>query len=73
MDTHPFVAHILSQTRQNLEFLIAQNQISENDGRDILAKLSAPAAVVRSSSPAETAAPTVLFRAKALWDYNEVC
>ncbi|KAJ6612278.1 SH3 domain-containing protein [Mycena sp. CBHHK59/15] len=33
------LAHILSQTRQNVELLISQRQISAADGQDILAKL----------------------------------
>ncbi|KIJ14293.1 hypothetical protein PAXINDRAFT_100262 [Paxillus involutus ATCC 200175] len=36
----PIFAHILSQTRQNVELLIAHNQISEVDGREILSRLS---------------------------------
>jgi hypothetical protein len=31
--------HIISQTRQNVEFLISHKQISPADGREILAKL----------------------------------
>ncbi|KAG6331598.1 hypothetical protein ID866_7489 [Astraeus odoratus] len=37
-------AHIISQTRQNVELLIAHHQISEADGRDILARLPTTAA-----------------------------
>lgn len=33
------LAHILSQTKANIDFLISQKQISQADGRDILAKL----------------------------------
>ena len=55
-------SHILLQTRQNIEFLIAQNQIPQNDGREILEKLP-PTATVVSSGPA--------FKARALWGYNE--
>ncbi|KIK98698.1 hypothetical protein PAXRUDRAFT_823613 [Paxillus rubicundulus Ve08.2h10] len=36
----PIFAHILSQTRQNVELLIAHNQILEVDGREILSRLS---------------------------------
>lgn len=39
MDTAAFIAHIVSQTKQNVQFLITHNQISANEGRDILAKL----------------------------------
>ncbi|KAJ6468468.1 hypothetical protein C8R45DRAFT_1018912 [Mycena sanguinolenta] len=35
----PSFAHIISQTRQNVEFLISQRQIPAADGREILAKL----------------------------------
>ena len=33
------LAHIVSQTRQNVEFLMAHNEISRDAGQDILAKL----------------------------------
>lgn len=33
------LSHILSQTKANIDFLISQKQISQADGRDILAKL----------------------------------
>lgn len=33
------LAHILSQTKSNIEFLISQDQISPADGREIIAKL----------------------------------
>ncbi|KAI6039780.1 hypothetical protein EDC04DRAFT_1612927 [Pisolithus marmoratus] len=36
----PAFAHIITQTRQNIELLIAHRKISEEDGRVILAKLS---------------------------------
>ncbi|RDB16663.1 Class E vacuolar protein-sorting machinery protein HSE1 [Hypsizygus marmoreus] len=39
MDAAALLAHIVSQTEQNIKFLIAQNQISAADGRDILQKL----------------------------------
>ncbi|KAG6331599.1 hypothetical protein ID866_7490 [Astraeus odoratus] len=35
-------AHIISQTRQNIELLIAHHLIAEMDGRDILARLPPP-------------------------------
>jgi len=34
-----YLAHIVSQTRQNINFLISQHKISPTDGSDILAKL----------------------------------
>ncbi|KAF5386032.1 hypothetical protein D9615_002499 [Tricholomella constricta] len=39
MDTAALLAHIVSQTRQNVEFLIAHKQISADDGQSILLKL----------------------------------
>ncbi|KAJ7454815.1 hypothetical protein FB451DRAFT_1342415 [Mycena latifolia] len=39
MDSSALLAHIVSQTRQNVEFLISQRQISPTDGREILTKL----------------------------------
>ncbi|KAJ7220025.1 SH3 domain-containing protein [Mycena pura] len=39
MDSRALLAHIVSQTRQNVEFLMSQNQISPVDGGEILAKL----------------------------------
>lgn len=33
------LSHIISQTRSNVEFLVSQKQISDSDGRDIIAKL----------------------------------
>ncbi|KAJ7086059.1 SH3 domain-containing protein [Mycena belliarum] len=41
MDSSALLAHIVSQTRQNIEFLISQRQISPSNGREILAKLPA--------------------------------
>jgi LAS seventeen-binding protein 1/2 len=38
-DPSVLLAHIVSQTRSNINFLIAQKQISEADGREIIAKL----------------------------------
>ena len=38
-DASALLAHIVSQTRSNIEFLIAQHQISEPDGQAIIAKL----------------------------------
>ncbi|KAF7317010.1 Peptide hydrolase [Mycena chlorophos] len=63
---------ILSQTRQNILFLIDHNKLSPSDGRVILDKLDAPNA---SGLEARTAnlslgnpTPT---RARALWGFNE--
>ncbi|KAI0261549.1 hypothetical protein BC834DRAFT_895810 [Gloeopeniophorella convolvens] len=38
-DPSALIAHIVSQTRQNVEFLIAQNEIPRDVGQGILAKL----------------------------------
>ena len=38
-DPSALLAHIVSQTRQNVEFLMAHNEISRDAGQDILAKL----------------------------------
>lgn len=38
-DSSAMLAHIVSQTRQNVEFLMAHNEISRDAGQDILAKL----------------------------------
>ncbi|KAI0029104.1 SH3 domain-containing protein [Vararia minispora EC-137] len=38
-DQAALLAHIVTQTRQNVEFLISQNEISRGDGQMILAKL----------------------------------
>ncbi|KAJ6570226.1 SH3 domain-containing protein [Mycena vulgaris] len=47
MDSSALLAHIVSQTRQNVEFLISQRHISAADGRDILARLpSAPGSII---------------------------
>ncbi|KAG5645192.1 hypothetical protein DXG03_006710 [Asterophora parasitica] len=39
VDSAALLAHIISQTRQNVDFLVAQKQLSEHDGRDILLRL----------------------------------
>jgi hypothetical protein len=38
-DPSALLAHIVSQTRQNVEFLMAQNEISRDAGQRILAQL----------------------------------
>lgn len=40
VEPHALFAHILTQTRQNVEILIAHKQISEADGEEILSRLS---------------------------------
>ncbi|KAF9237641.1 hypothetical protein BU15DRAFT_75837 [Melanogaster broomeanus] len=46
----PVFAHILSQTKQNVELLIAHNQISHVDGQEILSRLSSAGNSSESSS-----------------------
>lgn len=38
-DPSALLNHIISQTKQNIEFLIAQKHISQTDGQAILAKI----------------------------------
>ncbi|KAJ7056553.1 SH3 domain-containing protein [Mycena amicta] len=52
-------SHILTQTRQNVEFLIAHNQISAEDGHAILQRLP------------NLSGGNTLFQARAIWSYNE--
>lgn len=40
IDNNAHLVYIVSQTKQNVEFLLSQGQISSIDGEDILAKLS---------------------------------
>lgn len=40
VEPHSVFAHILAQTRQNVELLMAHKQISETDGEEILSRLS---------------------------------
>ncbi|TFK40217.1 SH3 domain-containing protein [Crucibulum laeve] len=42
-DSSALIAYILSQTKQNVEFLLKQNKLPEEDGRLILSKLDAAA------------------------------
>ncbi|KAI6133554.1 hypothetical protein EDD17DRAFT_179015 [Pisolithus thermaeus] len=46
----PSFNHILSQTQQNVEHLIAHNQIPQDDGLDILAKLGAGSPTTSTSA-----------------------
>ncbi|KAI6155602.1 SH3-domain-containing protein [Pisolithus tinctorius] len=56
----PAFAHIISQTRQNIELLITHNQIPRDDGRDILAILS------RAGSPPNTSITALTQKASNL-------
>ncbi|EDR08500.1 uncharacterized protein LACBIDRAFT_326986 [Laccaria bicolor S238N-H82] len=64
----PPYTHIFSQTKQNVEFLISQKQLSQNDGQDILNKLSA---AFETPSSDKSAPSPILSRARALWGFNE--
>jgi hypothetical protein len=75
------LAHIVAQTRQNITFLVSQNQITATDAQEILAKL--PPAHIQDpiltsphlsrtnslSQKPTSAQPSV--KARALWGYNE--
>lgn len=49
-DPAALIAHIVSQTRQNIEFLISQNELSRDSGRDILSKLPSSSSSSSSSN-----------------------
>lgn len=53
IDSNALLAHIISQTRQNVEFLMNQNHITAADGRDILAKITVPSSPSSVSSLAQ--------------------
>ena len=40
VEQHSLFAHILAQTKQNVELLMAHGQILETDGEEILSRLS---------------------------------
>ncbi|KAJ8487621.1 hypothetical protein ONZ45_g14273 [Pleurotus djamor] len=79
VDSNALLTHIVSQTRQNVEFLMAQNAISAADGRDILGRLAVPAASPVAALTQQTQRVGLhnvntnrsLFQARALWAYNE--
>lgn len=48
MDSSALLSYIVSQTRQNVEFLVSQNRISQRDGQNILGMLPAPNASIQS-------------------------
>lgn len=77
----PAFIHIISQTRQNIELLIAHDQIPEDDGRDILAILARAGSSSRASVTALTQKASHLsisssksgatkVEARALWDWS---
>ncbi|KAI6165692.1 SH3-domain-containing protein [Pisolithus thermaeus] len=77
----PAFTHIISQTQQNIELLIAHGQIPEDDGRAILAMLSragspSPASVtaltrrVSHLSVSSSKSSATKAEARALWDWT---
>jgi hypothetical protein len=63
-DPSALLAHIVSQTKSNIDFLVSQNYISQADGKDIIAKLpaaedSAVAALSRQAQHLSLARPSV--------------
>lgn len=52
------LAHIISQTRGNLEFLVSQNQLAENECRALLEKLKSIEDVSKITGRAQTIAIT---------------
>ena len=70
--------YIISQTKNNIQFLQSTNKISSEDARQILSKLPGPDRnlEVRQSSPPSTNVRPILPRPgasnyRALWNYNE--
>ncbi|KAK7454505.1 hypothetical protein VKT23_011259 [Stygiomarasmius scandens] len=86
IDGQAFLEHVVAQTRQNVDFLISQKQISPEAGREILSRLPPPgasdpvSALTTQAQNLSVAAPeprsydpppsSSAVRAKALWDYN---
>jgi LAS seventeen-binding protein 1/2 len=74
------LVHIIAQTRQNIAFLVSQNQITETDAQDILAKLPSaptqnpiltPPHPSRANSLSQNSTSTQpSVKARALWGYN---
>lgn len=78
-----YADHIVSQTRQNVEFLVSQSLLSQSDADVILSKLAAAgskngnAVGVPSVAKAATAVKKFFTpsssgpaQARAIWDYN---
>ncbi|EPQ54310.1 SH3-domain-containing protein [Gloeophyllum trabeum ATCC 11539] len=76
------LAHVVSQMRQNIEFLVSQNYITAADASLMTARLPCATGPVSAAvAPALTKAPRavppppaarpVIGKAKALWPYNE--
>lgn len=85
-DNDAHLAYIVSQTKQNVEFLLSQGQIGNADAQDMLAKLSKVLqtkqlggpevkpmpefAIVPITRPAQNP-PGGATHARAIWGYNE--
>lgn len=74
------LAHIISQTHSNIDFLLSQNYLSQADASAILAKLPDPnnTQPTHASPPTRRTVPPVAIKpaprvvqARALWAYNE--
>ncbi|TFK50037.1 SH3-domain-containing protein [Heliocybe sulcata] len=66
------LAHVVSQMKQNIDFLVSQNYISTADASLMTAKL--PTTAVAKAPRAVPPAPVgraAIGKAKALWPYNE--
>ncbi|KAF9048548.1 SH3 domain-containing protein [Panaeolus papilionaceus] len=63
------VQHILSQTKANIQFLITAKALSQDQGNEIIAKLSPlPPPVNTATKPSLS---SYLFKPRAVWGYNE--
>ncbi|KAG5353149.1 hypothetical protein C0989_009994 [Termitomyces sp. Mn162] len=75
-----FLAHIVSQIKSNVDFLVEQHQLSSADANAFIAKLPSPSPSASVNAPfARTLPPraptlpqrTPLVQVRALWPYNE--
>ncbi|KAL4062230.1 SH3 domain-containing protein, partial [Scleroderma citrinum] len=73
--SEPFT-HIIAQTKQNIELLIAHRHITEADGQFILARLpnvekdTAIAALTKQASRLNVSSRCVVPKCRALWDWS---
>ncbi|KAG6861230.1 hypothetical protein C0995_002351 [Termitomyces sp. Mi166 len=77
-----FLAHIVSQIKANVDFLVEQNHLSSVDANTFIAKLPSPSPRASVGVPVARALPsraptlpqrTQQVQARALWAYNENC
>jgi hypothetical protein len=64
-------AYIIAQTKENISFLQSTNQISSEDAQLILSKLPSELSKIPALRPPPPIPSSFLFRARALWSYNE--